>query len=166
MKKQVRKRKDKNKTLLDNIDFNNINDYIKQIPEVIFIIIIIWESYSICFNTDKNTIYQKYLKKSLIQGRKYIDSFFPGFLANDKVFQLFDYDVLFIKTKEMITTLALLFFIGAIFLLFFSASGRKMFLFLCLFLDIAFIHNLIFYRKEGIFGIIKIVVYIIVLIWL
>ena len=163
-KKQLRKQKGK-KSMFD-LDLNEINDYLTQIPEVIFLLFMIWFGYSIISNTTKNEIYQKFLKKSLIQGRKYIDSYFPGLLASDTIFNTFDYDVLFIKTKEFITILGGLYIVGALMLLIFSSGGRKIILFLSLFLDLTLVHNLICYREGNLFDIIKILAFIIILIFL
>ena len=163
-KKQLRKQKGK-KSMFD-LDLNEINDYLTQIPEVIFLLFMIWFGYSIISNTTKNEIYQKFLKKSLIQGRKYIDSYFPGLLASDTIFNTFDYDVLFIKTKEFITILGVLYIVGALMLLIFSSGGRKIILFLSLFLDLTLVHNLICYREGNLFDIIKILAFIIILIFL
>ena len=159
MKKQVRKKKDKKKSPFD-LDVKDLKEYLKQVPEVIFLIFMIWFGYSIISNPSKNELYQKYLKKSLIQGRKYIDSYLPGFLANENVFNVFDYDVLFIKTREIINCLGGLYMLGGLMLLIFSSGGRKIFLFLSLFLDLIFVHNLICYRDGNLFDIIKIIVYL------
>ena len=165
MKKNARKRREKKKSLFDleNID---IKEYLKQIPEVFYLIFMLWFGYSILSHPDKNQVYQKYLKKSLIQGRKYIDNYFPGFLSNENVFETFDYDLLFVKTKEIITCLGWLYIIGALMLLIFSSGGRKIILFICLLLDLILVHNLICYRDGKLFDIIKIIVYLIILICL
>ena len=165
MKKNLRKRREKKKSAFD-FDINDINEYMKQLPEVLFLIFMIWFGYSIFSNESKNLVYQKYLKKSLIQGRKYIDNYFPGFLSSEAVFSRFDYDVLFIKTKELISVLGGFYIVGALMLLIFSSSGRKIILFITLLLDLIFVHNLIFYRDGKIFEIIKIAVYLIILICL
>ena len=163
--KQLRKKNGKNKSMFD-LDLNDMYEYLTQIPEVIFLIFMIWFGYSIISNSTKNEIYQKFLKKSLIQGRKYIDSYFPGLLASDTIFNTFDYDVLFIKTTELITILGGLYIVGALMPLIFSSGGRKIILFLSLFLDLMLVHNLIFYRDGNLFDIIKIVAFIIILIFL
>ena len=165
MKKQLRKKKDKKKSAFD-LDIKDIGEYLKQLPECIFLIFMIWFGYSIMSNSIKNKFYQKYLKKSLIQGRKYIDSYFPGFLANEAVFNILDFDILFIKTKELIKCLGWIYIVGALMLLIFTSSGRKMILFLSLILDLCFIHNLICYRDGKLFEIIKILIYFIILICL
>ena len=165
MKKNLRKRREKKKSAFD-FDINDINEYMKQLPEVLFLIFMIWFGYSIFSNESKNLVYQKYLKKSLIQGRKYIDNYFPGFLSNENVFETFDYDLLFVKTKEIITILGWLYIIGALMLLIFSSGGRKIILFLSLLLDLLLVHNLICYRDGKLFDIIKIIVYLIILICL
>ena len=165
MKKNLRKRREKKKSAFD-FDINDINEYMKQLPEVLFLIFMIWFGYSIFSNESKNLVYQKYLKKSLIQGRKYIDNYFPGFLSNENVFETFDYDLLFVKTKEIITCLGWLYIIGALMLLIFSSGGRKIILFICLLLDLMLVHNLICYRDGRLFDIIKILVYLIILICL
>ena len=165
MKKQVRKKRDKKKSPFD-LDLKDLNEYIKQVPEVIFLIFMIWFGYSIISNPSKNELYQKYLKKSLIQGRKYIDNYFPGFLSSEQIFNKFDYDVLFVKTKEIITCLGGLYLSGALLLLIFNSKGRKILLFISLLLDLSLIHNLIYYRNENLFDIILIIVYLIILICL
>ena len=165
MKKNLRKRREKKKSIFD-LEPKDINEYMKQVPEVIFLIFMLWFGYSVIYGETKNPYYQKYLKKSLIQGRKYIDSYLPGFLANENVFNVFDYDVLFIKTREIINCLGGLYILGGLMLLIFSSGGRKIFLFLSLFLDLIFVHNLICYRDGNLFDIIKIIVYLIILICL
>ena len=164
MKKKV-KRREKNKSMFD-IDSKDINEYLKQVPEVIYILFMLWFGYSVIYGQTKNPMYQKYLKKSLIQSRKYIDSYFPGLLANENVFNVFDYDVLFIKTREIINCLGGLYILGALMLLIFSSIGRKFILFICLLLDLIFVHNLICYRDGKLFDIILMVFYLIVLIFL
>ena len=165
MKKQVRKKKDKKKSPFD-LDLKDLNEYLKQVPEVIFLIFMIWFGYSIISNPSKNILYQKYLKKSLIQGRKYIDNYFPGFLSSEQIFNKFDYDVLFVKTKEIITCLGGLYLSGALMLLIFTSKGRKILLFISLLLDLSLIHNLIYYRNANLFDIILIIVYLIILLCL
>ena len=165
MKKQVRKKRDKKKSPFD-LDLKDLNEYIKQVPEVIFLIFMIWFGYSIISNPSKNELYQKYLKKSLIQGRKYIDNYFPGFLSSEQIFNKFDYDVLFVKTKEIIICLGGLYLAGAVLLLIFNSKGRKILLFISLLLDLSLIHNLIYYKNENLFDIILIIVYLIILICL
>ena len=165
MKKQVRKKKDKKKSPFD-LDIKDLNEYLKQVPEVIFLIFMIWFGYSIISNPSKNILYQKYLKKSLIQGRKYIDNYFPGFLSSEQIFNKFDYDVLFVKTKEIITCLGGLYLAGALMLLIFTSKGRKIILFISLLLDLSLIHNLIYYRNERLFDIIVIIFYLIILLCL
>ena len=152
MKKNLRKIREKKKSAFD-FDINDINEYMRQLPEVLFLIFMIWFGYSIFSNESKNLVYQKYLKKSLIQGRKYIDNYFPGFLSSEAVFSRFDYDVLFIKTKELISVLGGFYIVGALMLLIFSSSGRKIILFITLLLDLIFVHNLIFYRDGKLFEI-------------
>ena len=85
--KSPRKKGKSNKSLLD-INSNDLKEYASQIPEVIFLIFMIYLGVSIYTNPMKNFIYQKYLKKSIIQGRKYIDYYFPGLLANEKIFNI------------------------------------------------------------------------------
>ena len=165
MKKQPRKKNKNNKSLLD-INSNDLKEYASQIPEVIFLIIMIYVGVSIYTNPQKNFMYQKYLKKSLIQGRKYIDYYFPGLLANEKIFNIFDYDILLTKTRQILLMLSIIYIIGAVFLLVFTSSSRKIIIFISLLLDLILVHNLNYYREEKLFGIIKTVAYIIVLIWL
>ena len=165
MKKQPRKKNKNNKSLLD-INSNDLKEYASQIPEVIFLIIMIYVGVSIYTNPQKNFMYQKYLKKSIIQGRKYIDYYFPGLLANEKIFNIFDYDILLTKTRQILLMLSIIYIIGAVFLLIFTSSSRKIIIFISLLLDLILVHNLNYYREEKLFGIIKTVAYIIVLIWL
>ena len=165
MKKQPRKKNKNNKSLLD-INSNDLKEYASQIPEVIFLIIMIYVGVSIYTNPQKNFMYQKYLKKSIIQGRKYIDYYFPGLLANEKIFNIFDYDILLTKTRQILLMLSIIYIIGAVFLLVFTSSSRKIIIFISLLLDLLLVHNLNYYREEKLFGIIKTVAYIIVLIWL
>ena len=164
-KKQPRKKNKNNKSIFD-MNSNEIGEYVQQIPEVIFLIFMIYIGVSIYTNPQKNMIYQKYLKKSIIQGRKYIDYYFPGFLANEKVINVFDYDVLLIKTKTLLLILSGIYITGAIFLLLFSSSSRKTIIFISLLLDLVLVHNMSFYRNENLFDIIKIIVYLVILIWL
>lgn len=165
MKKQVRKKKDKKKSPFD-LDVKDLKEYLKQVPEVIFLIFMIWFGYSIISNPSKNELYQKYLKKSLIQGRKYIDNYFPGFLSSEQIFNKFDYDVLFVKTKEIITCLGGIYLAGALMLLIFTSKWRKVILFISLLLDLSLVHNLIYYRNERLFDIILIIFYLIILLCL
>ena len=165
MKKQPRKKNKNNKSLLD-INSNDLKEYASQIPEVIFLIIMIYVGVSIYTNPQKNFMYQKYLKKSIIQGRKYIDYYFPGLLANEKIFNIFDYDILLTKTRQILLMLSIIYIIGAVFLLIFTSSSRKIIIFISLLLDLILVHNLNYYREEKLFGLIKTVAYIIVLIWL
>ena len=165
MKKQPRKKNKNNKSLLD-INSNDLKEYASQIPEVIFLIIMIYVGVSIYTNPQKNFMYQKYLKKSIIQGRKYIDYYFPGLLANEKIFNIFDYDILLTKTRQILLMLSIIYIIEAVFLLVFTSSSRKIIIFISLLLDLILVHNLNYYREEKLFGIIKTVAYIIVLIWL
>ena len=165
MKKQPRKKNKNNKSLLD-INSNDLKEYASQIPEVIFLIIMIYVGVSIYTNPQKNFMYQKYLKKSIIQGRKYIDYYFPGLLANEKIFNIFDYDILLTKTRQILLMLSIIYIIGAVFLLVFTSSSRKIIIFISLLVDLILVHNLNYYREEKLFGIIKTVAYIIVLIWL
>ena len=165
MKKHQRKKREKKKSAFD-LDINDIGEYLKQLPEVIFLLFMIWFGYSIISYPIKNEVYQKYLKKSLIQGRKYIDYYFPGFLSNEKIFNILDYDILLIKTKEMIMCFGWIYIIGALFLLIFSSRMRKTILFISLVLDLCLIHNLIFFRDGKYFDIIKILIYLIILICL
>ena len=165
MKKQPRKKNKNNKSLLD-INSNDLKEYASQIPEVIFLIIMIYVGVSIYTNPQKNFMYQKYLKKSIIQGRKYIDYYFPGLLANEKIFNIFDYDILLTKTRQILLMLSIIYIIGAVFLLIFTSSSRKIITFISLLLDLILVHNLNYYREEKLFGIITTVAYIIVLIWL
>ncbi len=165
MKKQPRKKNKNNKSLLD-INSNDLKEYASQIPEVIFLIIMIYVGVSIYTNPQKNFMYQKYLKKSIIQGRKYIDYYFPGLLANEKIFNIFDYDILLTKTRQILLMLSIIYIIGAVFLLIFTSSSRKIIIFISLLLDLILVHNLNYYREEKLFGIITTVAYIIVLIWL
>ena len=165
MKKQVRKKKDKKKSPFD-LDVKDLKEYLKQVPEVIFLIFMIWFGYSIISNPSKNELYQKYLKKSLIQGRKYIDNYFPGFLSSEQIFNKFDYDVLFVKTKEIITCLGGIYLAGALMLLIFTSKWRKIILFISLLLDLSLVHNLIYYRNEKLFDIILIIFYLIILLCL
>ena len=69
MKKHIRKKREKKKSPFD-LDINDISEYMKQLPEVIYLLYMLWFGYSILSNSTKNEIYQKYLKKSLIQIRK------------------------------------------------------------------------------------------------
>ncbi len=163
MKKQIRKKKEKKKLSLDFLDSFNLNDFIKGLPEAFFIFYMVWFSYTIISNSFRNELYQKYMKKSLIQGRKYIDNYFPGFLSNNK--NKFDYDVLIVKTKEIITCFGGLYLLGVLMLFLFSSKKRKILLFISLLLDLLFIHNLIYYKNENLFDIILIIVYIIILIY-
>ena len=163
--KKLRKRREKKKSAFD-FDIKDINEYLKQLPEVLFLLFMLWFGYSIFSNESKNLVYQKYLKKSLIQGRKYIDFYFPGLLANERVFKIFDYDTLFIKTGILVLTLSICYVIGSVCLLLFTSSSRKIIIFICLLLDLIFVHNLIYYRNENLFDIIKIFVYLIILFWL
>jgi len=165
MKKQVRKKKDKKKSPFD-LDVKDLKEYLKQVPEVIFLIFMIWFGYSIISNPSKNELYQKYLKKSLIQGRKYIDNYFPGYLSSEQIFNKFDYDVLFVKTKEIITCLGGIYLAGALMLLIFTSKWRKVILFISLLLDLSLVHNLIYYRNERLFDIILIIFYLIILLCL
>ena len=165
MKKQVRKKKDKKKSPFD-LDVKDLKEYLKQVPEVIFLIFMIWFGYSIISNPSKNELYQKYLKKSLIQGRKYIDNYFPGFLSSEQIFNKFDYDVLFVKTKEIIACLGGIYLAGALMLLIFTSKWRKVILFISLLLDLSLVHNLIYYRNERLFDIILIIFYLIILLCL
>ena len=165
MKKQPRKKNKNNKSLLD-INSNDLKEYASQIPEVIFLIIMIYVGVSIYTNPQKNFMYQKYLKKSIIQGRKYIDYYFPGLLANEKIFNIFDYDILLTKTRQILLMLSIIYIIGAVFLLVFTSSSRKIIIFISLLLDLILVHNLNYYREEKLFDIITTVAYIIVLIWL
>ena len=165
MKKQVRKKKDKKKSPFD-LDVKDLKEYLKQVPEVIFLIFMIWFGYSIVSNPSKNELYQKYLKKSLIQGRKYIDNYFPGFLSSEQIFNKFDYDVLFVKTKEIIACLGGIYLAGALMLLIFTSKWRKVILFISLLLDLSLVHNLIYYRNERLFDIILIIFYLIILLCL
>ncbi len=165
-KSKAPRRKPKNDQSIFQIKPEEISDYLKQIPEVIFLIFILYLGISIYTNKQKNFIYQKYLKKSLIQGRKYIDYYFPGFLANEKVFNIFDYDILLIKTDLLILILAGIYVVGAIFLLLFSSWSRKIIIFIALLIDLGLVHNLIFYRNEKLFDIIKLSIYLIILICL
>ena len=165
MKKTARKRREKKKSILD-MSGDDVYEYLSHIPEIIFVIFMIWLGYSISYKPEKNDVYQKFLKKSLINGRKYIDQYFPRFLANEKVFNIFDYDVLFIKTKEIAKCLGWLYMIGSLMVLIFSSNGRKILLFLALILDLALVHNLTFYKNENWFDIIKIVAYFIILLFL
>lgn len=126
----------------------------------------IWFGYSIISNPSKNELYQKYLKKSLIQGRKYIDNYFPGFLSSEQIFNKFDYDVLFVKTKEIIACLGGIYLAGALMLLIFTSKWRKVILFISLLLDLSLVHNLIYYRNERLFDIILIIFYLIILLCL
>ena len=126
----------------------------------------IYVGVSIYTNPQKNFMYQKYLKKSIIQGRKYIDYYFPGLLANEKIFNIFDYDILLTKTRQILLMLSIIYIIGAVFLLVFTSSSRKIIIFISLLLDLILVHNLNYYREEKLFGIITTVAYIIVLIWL
>ena len=165
MKKHMRKKREKKKSAFD-LDINDLGEYLKQLPEVIFFMFMIWFGYSIINNPTKNEVYQKYLKKSLIQGRKYIDHYFPGFLSNEKIFNILDYDILLIKTKELILCFGWFYIIGALLLLIFTSRMRKFVLLLSLILDLSIIHNLIFFRDGNYFDIIKIVIYLIILICL
>ena len=165
MKKHMRKKREKKKSAFD-LDINDLGEYLKQLPEVIFFMFMIWFGYSIINNPTKNEVYQKYLKKSLIQGRKYIDHYFPGLLSNEKIFNILDYDILLIKTKELILCFGWFYIIGALLLLIFTSRMRKFVLLLSLILDLSIIHNLIFFRDGNYFDIIKIVIYLIILICL
>ena len=163
MQKKRKAPRTKNKNNKSFFDFNKSDEYLQQIPEVIFLFFMIYFGLTIYTNKTKNDIYQKYMKKSLIQGRKYIDYYFPGFLANEKVFNFFDYDTLFIKTANLVLALAVIYIIGSVCLLFFTSSSRKIIIFISLLLDLTFVHNLIYYRNENLFDIIKIIVYLIIL---
>ena len=162
MKKQIRKKKEKKKLPFD-LDKINLDDIIKLLPEALFIFYMVWCSYTILANTTKNELYQKYLKKSLIEGRKYLDNYFPGFLSNNK--NKFDYDILIVKTKEIISCLGGLYFLGVLVLFLFTSKKRKIFLFIILLLDLLLIHNLIYYKNENLFDIILIIIYIIILLY-
>ena len=78
----------------------------------------------------------------------------------------FDYDILLTKTRQILLMLSIIYIIGAVFLLIFTSSSRKIITFISLLLDLILVHNLNYYREEKLFGIIKTVAYIIVLIWL
>ena len=164
-KKEPRKKNKNNKSIFD-INSNEIGEYAQQIPEVIFLIFMIYFGVSIYTNSQKNMIYQKYLKKSIIQLRKYIDYYLPGFLANEKIFKIFDYDVLLTQTRIILLILSGIYITGAVFLLLFNSASRKIVIFISLLLDLIFVHNMIFYRNENLFDIIKIIVYLIILICL
>ena len=163
MQKKRKAPRGKNKNNKSFFDFEHTEEYLSQIPEVIFLIFMIYVGITIYTDKGKNEIYQKYMKKSLIQGRKYIDYYFPGFLANEKVFNFFDYDTLFIKTANLVLALAVIYIIGSVCLLFFTSTSRKIIIFISLLLDLTFVHNLIYYRNENLFDIIKIIVYLIIL---
>ena len=163
MQKKRKAPRTKNKNNKSFFDFNQSDEYLQQIPEVIFLIFMIYFGVTMYTDKAKNAIYQKYMKKSLIQGRKYIDFYFPGFLANEKVFNFFDYDTLFIKTGNLVLALAVIYILGSVCLLFFTSSSRKIIIFISLLLDLTFVHNLIYYRNENLFDIIKIIVYLIIL---
>ena len=164
-KKSPRKKNKNNKSIFD-MNSNEIGEYIGQIPEVIFLIFMIYFGISIYTKQNNNFIYQKYLKKSIINGRKYIDYYFPGFLANEKVFNIFDYDILLTKTRVILLTLSVIYILGAICLLLSTSRARKIIIFISLSLDLIFVHNLTFYRNENLFDIIKIIVCLIILICL
>ena len=140
-KKRKAPRTNKNKNNKSFFDFNQSEEYLQQIPEVIFLIFMIYFGVT----------------------RKYIDYYFPGFLANEKVFNFFDYDTLFIKTANLVLALAVIYIIGSVCLLFFTSTSRKIIIFISLLLDLTFVHNLIYYRNENLFDIIKIIVYLIIL---
>ena len=64
---------------------------------------------------------------------------------------------------NIVLTLAVIYVLGAICLLMFTSSSRKIIIFISLILDLTFVHNLIYYRNENLFDIIKIIVYLIIL---
>ena len=165
-KQKAPRKKNKNNKSIFDMNSNEIGEYLGQIPEVIFLIFMIYFGISIYTKPDKNFIYQKYLKKSIIQGRKYIDYYFPGFLANETIYNIFDYDILLTKTKALLLSLSIIYVTGSICLLLFTSAYRKIIIFISLLLDLLLVHNLAFYRNENLFDIIKIIVYLIILICL
>ena len=79
---------------------------------------------------------------------------------------IFDYDILLTKTRIILLMLSVIYIIGAVFLLVFTTTSRKIIIFISLLLDLILVHNLNYYRNENIFDVIKIIVYLIILIWL
>ena len=145
-KKKIRGNRDKKK---DKDLMSLLDDYYPFFEKgfrVLYSIFIIFMALNIIADVEGNEIYQKYLKKSLIRGRKIIDKFFPGFLANEIVFKVFDYDVLFIKTKEISYIIGYLFIFGAT-LKMFNLKFCNILLTLFFIMDILLVHNLI-YLKE------------------
>ena len=165
-KQNAPRKKNKNNKSIFDMNSNEVGEYLQQIPEVIFLIFMIYFGISIYTKPDKNFIYQKYLKKSIINLRKYIDYYLPGFLANETIFKIFDYDILLTKTKILLLSLSIIYVAGAICLLLFNSRSRKIIIFISLLLDLIFVHNLTFYKNENLFDIIKILVYLIILICL
>ena len=84
----------------------------------------------------------------------------------DYIKNKFDYDVLIVKTKEIITCFGGLYLLGVLMLFLFSSKKRKILLFISLLLDLLFIHNLIYYKNENLFDIILIIVYMIILFYI
>ncbi len=165
-KQKAPRKKNKNNKSIFDMNSNEVGEYLQQIPEVIFLIFMIYFGISIYTKPDKNFMYQKYLKKSIINLRKYIDYYFPGLLANETIFKIFDYDILLTKTKILLLSLSIIYVAGAICLLLFNSRSRKIIIFISLLLDLIFVHNLTFYKNENLFDIIKILVYLIILICL
>ena len=161
MKKQIRKKKEKKKLPFD-LDKIDLNEFIRLVPEALFIFYMVWFSYSLISNPTKNELYQKYMKKSLIQGREYLNYYFPKFLSNNK----FKYEVLIVKTKEIISCLGGLYLLGDLMLFLFTSKRRKIFLFIVFLLDLSLVHNLIYYKNENLFDIILIIVYMIILFYI
>ena len=147
-KKKIRGNRDKKK---DKDLLSLIDDYMVYFEvgiRVIYSIFIIFMALNIVADQQGNEIYQKYVKKSLIKGRKTIDYFFPGFLPSDIVFKIFDYDVLFIKTKEISYVIGYLFIFGAA-LKMGNLKFCNFLLTLFFIMDIILVHNLIYIRELG-----------------
>ena len=147
-KKKIRGNRDrkKDKDLMSLID--DYYPYFESGIRVVLSIVVIFMALNIVADPEGSEFYQKFLKKSLIRGRKIIDKFFPGFLANELVFKILDYDVLFIKTKEISYIIGYLFILGAV-LKMFNLKFCNVFLVLCFIMDIILVHNLIYVRELG-----------------
>ena len=85
-KAKAPRKKSKNKSIFD-INSNEIGEYASQIPEVIFLIFMIYFGISIYTNHSKNEIYQKYIKKSF---------------ENDSIFEAYEEESIKKKNKKII----------------------------------------------------------------
>lgn len=134
-------KKPQNKTFL-NKKFSKFFVILK----IIYFFYILFIGYNLFTNTEFYSNYQYKLKKSIVKLRKIIDEKYPYLLARPEIFNRFDYDILLIKTTEIIYAICGLLIFGSL-LNIWGLKFIKFVLFIGILLHVGVEHK-VFLEKE------------------